>query len=165
MNEDVVREGGCSCGAVRYRVTGEPIYVNNCHCRNCQRQTGSTSVVNAFFEAERIELLSGELTENIVPAGSGGPHVIRRCGGCGSALFSNYPRFGELGAGVRVGTLDDPGSVTPDAVIFTQSAMPWVAFPEGIPTFTAYYAPQDLLPPPRVARLEALVERRRAGEG
>ena len=48
---DAIREGGCGCGHVRYRVEGEPIFVNNCHCRLCQRQTGSTSVVNAFFES------------------------------------------------------------------------------------------------------------------
>jgi hypothetical protein len=50
---ETVREGGCGCGHVRYRVEGEPIFVNNCHCRLCQQQTGSTSVVNAFFESER----------------------------------------------------------------------------------------------------------------
>ena len=56
---DTVREGGCGCGQVRYRVEGEPIFVNNCHCRLCQQQTGSTSVVNAFFESERVTLLAG----------------------------------------------------------------------------------------------------------
>jgi hypothetical protein len=58
MSEDIIREGGCACGAVRYRVSGEPINVNNCHCRQCQCQTGSTSVVNAFFEAERVTHLA-----------------------------------------------------------------------------------------------------------
>lgn len=54
MGEEL-REGGCGCGAVRYRVEGDPIFVNNCHCTQCQHQTGSTSVVNAFFESERVE--------------------------------------------------------------------------------------------------------------
>ena len=81
---DAIREGGCGCGHVRYRVEGEPIFVNNCHCRLCQRQTGSTSVVNAFFESERVTLLEGELTDHTVTAGSGGPHVIRRCARCGA---------------------------------------------------------------------------------
>ena len=53
------REGGCGCGHVRYRVEGEPIFVNNCHCRLCQQQTGSTSVVNAFFETERVTVSAG----------------------------------------------------------------------------------------------------------
>ena len=46
---DTKREGGCGCGHVRYRIEGEPMMVHNCHCRLCQQQTGSTSVVNAFF--------------------------------------------------------------------------------------------------------------------
>ena len=162
---EAVREGGCGCGAVRYRVVGEPIFVNNCHCRLCQRQTGSTSVVNAFFESERITLLEGELTDHTVSAGSGGPHVIRRCAGCGTALWSHYPRLGTLGTGLRVGTLDDPGAWRPDAVIFTTSKMPWVALPEDIPAFETVYNQLELLPPERVVRLQAMIERRKAGEG
>jgi hypothetical protein len=160
-----VREGGCGCGAVRYRVEGEPIFVNNCHCRLCQRQTGSTSVVNAFFESERVALLQGELTDHTVAAGSGGPHVIRRCAQCGTALWSHYPRLGTLGTGLRIGTLDNPGTWRPDAVIFTESKMPWVALPEGIPAFETTYNQFELLPPERVARLEVMIERRKAGEG
>ena len=57
MSDETVREGGCGCGHVRYRLRGEPIFVNNCHCRLCQQQTGSTSVVNAFTESENVELL------------------------------------------------------------------------------------------------------------
>ena len=162
---ETLREGGCGCGHVRYRVAGEPIFVNNCHCRNCQRQTGSTSVVNAFFEAERVTLLAGALTDFGVVAGSGGPHVIRRCARCGSALWSAYPRLGELGLGVRLGTLDDPGAWRPDAVIFTENALPWVTIPEGIPAFETVYNPFELLPPERSARLQALLNKRQAGAG
>ena len=160
-----VREGGCDCGALRYRLTGEPMMVHNCHCRLCQRQTGSTSVVNAFFEAERVELLSGDVEQLATEGGSGNPHVICRCAQCGTAVWSWYGRLGRLSYGVRAGTLDDPGSVTPDVVIFTQSAMPWVALPEGIPAFETYYDFRDVLPQDRQDRLTALVARRNAGEG
>lgn len=162
MSEERVREGGCGCGHVRYRVQGEPIFVNNCHCRLCQQQTGSTSVVNAFFESERVELLAGALTENTVVAGSGGPHVICRCGECGSALWSHYPRLGRTGAGVRVGTLDDPGSCPPDAVIFTDDAMPWVALPTDIPSFAQTYDFREVLQPDKVVRLKVLADRAKA---
>lgn len=165
MGDDSAREGGCGCGAVRYRVTGEPIFVNNCHCSQCQHQTGSTSVVNAFFEAERIELASGTLSENTVTGGSGGPHIIVRCAACGVAMWSHYVRLGRLGLGLRVGTLDDPGSVTPDAVIFVAEKMPWVALPEGIPHFDRAYDFAQVLPPERTARMAVLIERRKAGEG
>lgn len=162
---EMIREGGCGCGAVRYRVTGEPIFVNNCHCRQCQQQTGGTSVVNAFFESEHIALLEGELSEHTVTAGSGGPHVICRCAGCGVALWSYYPRLGRTGAGVRVGTLDDPGSLTPDAAIYIADKMPWVTLPEGIPHFEGPYNPLELLGPDKIARLGALLERSKAGAG
>jgi hypothetical protein len=156
---DTHREGGCGCGSVRYRVRGEPIFTNNCHCTQCQRQTGSTSVVNAFFETERIEVLSGDLSENEVVAGSGGAHVIVRCKACGSALWSHYPRMGRKGAGLRVGTLDKPGAFTPDAVIYVAEKMPWVALPEGIPSFDTTYDFREVLPPERLERLRELSRR------
>lgn len=155
-------EGGCACGSVRYRVEGDPIFVNNCHCTLCQRQTGSTSVVNAFYETERFSLLSGALSMNTLPAGSGKPHEIHRCSACGTAIFSHYPRLGELGLGLRVGTLDDSSAFKPDAAIFTANKMPWVTLPENVPAFEAGYNPKDLLPPERLARLMRLVEKRAA---
>jgi hypothetical protein len=160
-----LHEGGCGCGALHYRVEGDPIFVNNCHCTQCQHQTGSTSVVNAFFERDRIEILSGALTEHEVKGGSGGPHVICRCSQCGTAVLSYYSRLGRLGAGLRVGTLDDPSRVRPDAVIFVSERMPWVALPEGIPAFEKSYSFAEVLPPERLARMMALVDRRKAGEG
>jgi hypothetical protein len=163
--EETIREGGCDCGAARYRASGEPIFVNYCLCRLCQRQTGSTGVVNAFYEAERIELLKGDLAADVVTAGSGGAHAIHRCGECGTALWSTYPRMGTIAMGLRVGTLDEPGDIKPDAVIFTDSKMPWVALPEDIPAFATTYDAFALLPADRSARLRVLVARRKAGEG
>ncbi len=154
--------GGCACGSVRYTIAAEPIFVNNCHCTLCQKQTGSTSVVNMFLETAHLTQHSGETTRHIVKSGSGGDHTIMRCAACGTALWSFYPRLGELGAGVRAGTLDDPGAVRPDAVIFTVSRMPWVALPEGIPHFETTYNPAELLPPERFARLAALIALRAA---
>lgn len=158
---ETVREGGCACGAARYQMMGEPIFVNNCHCTQCQRQTGSTSVVNMFTETEHLTLLSGETTRHVVKAGSGGNHVIVRCAACGTALWSHYPRLGELGAGIRVGTLDNPSGIKPDAVIYTAEKMEWTALPEGIPAFEAYYSPAEVLPPERFARLKALAAKSR----
>ncbi len=156
-----VRSGGCACGSARYEVKGEPIFVNNCHCRQCQQQTGSPSVLNMFVETEQLALLSGETTRHVVKAGSGGDHVIVRCARCGTALWSHYPRLGELGAGVRVGTLDNPADIRPDAVIYTAEKMEWVALPPDIPAFEGYYNPAELLPPDRFARLKALAAKAR----
>jgi hypothetical protein len=161
------REGGCGCGAARYRLEGDPIFVNNCYCTLCQRQTGSTSVINAFYETERLTLVQGSLSDHAVVAGGGGTHVIRRCAECGTALWSHYPSVGDLGAGVRVTTLDDPTDIRPDAAIHVGSRQPWVTLPEGIPAFEQGYKAKELLPPERFARLMELATRfraRQAGE-
>ena len=157
---ETVRQGGCGCGALRYEVTGEPIFVNNCHCRQCQHQTGSTSVVNAFFEAERLAITSGEVSEHTVTAGSGGEHLLMRCAACGTAYASHYPGFGRLGLGLRVGTLDDAGAFRPDAVIFASEAMPWVAFPEDIPRFETTYRYSEVLTPENMERFKALLAKK-----
>ena len=165
MDEQPRREGGCACGSARYLIAGEPIMVLNCHCRQCQRQTGSTSVVNAFWESERVDLLSGDMQEFAVPGGSGAPHTTARCQQCGTALFSYYGSMGRLMVAVRAGTLDDPASVTPDVIIFTGEAMPWVGFAEGIPRLEGNYRAKDVLGGESLERLKTLGARRKAGEG
>jgi hypothetical protein len=167
MSDDIrpqTHPGGCACGAVRYEARGEPIFVNHCYCRLCQRQTGSVGVLNAFYESDRVTVTQGELTEHTVEAGSGGDHTICRCSDCGTAVFSYYPRVGRLGTGIRVGSFDDPDAFTPTAIVFTESKMPWVTPPEGIPAFERYYVPNELLAPDKWGRLAALVELKAAGD-
>ena len=72
-------QGGCACGAVRYRLTSAPMFVHCCHCLDCQRQTGSAFVLNALIEADRVVLLAGEPQPLAVPTDSGRPHRIFRC--------------------------------------------------------------------------------------
>ena len=66
-------EGGCACGRVRYRLNAPPMFVHCCHCRDCQRQTGSAFVINALIETDRITILSGEVHPVAVPTDSGRP--------------------------------------------------------------------------------------------
>jgi len=150
-------EGGCGCGAVRYRLNDEPILVNNCHCRLCQRQTGAASAVNAFIESDRLEQLSGELSEHEFTTGSGGTQIVVRCAKCGTPLWSHYPRFGRKAAAVRVGTLDNPSAVRPDAAIYIADRPDWAPLPEGIPHFDPGYSPAEVLPAERFARIRALL--------
>ena len=111
-------------------------------------------------------MLQGELTEHAVRGRQRRAHTICRCAACGTALFSYYPRFGRLGAGIRVGHASTiPPPSRPTAVVFTASKMPWVALPEGIPAFEAYYNPKDVLSEENFARLIALIERKATGEG
>src|ERR1041385_4808555 len=147
-------EGGCSCGAVRYRLTSEPLFVHCCHCLNCQRQTGSAFVINLLIEADRLDLLAGEAAPGDVPRAGGRAQRIWRCPTCQVALFSQYTRPDVRF--VRGGTLDDPSAVAPDVHIFTRSKLPWVTLPESVPAFEVYYETRKLWPAASLERLDAL---------
>jgi hypothetical protein len=149
-----ILEGGCACGAVRYGLTSPPMFVHCCHCHDCQRQTGSAFVINALIETDRITLRSGSLQPVAMPTDSGRPHHIHRCTTCHTALWSDYGGRAALRF-VRVGTLDNPSALPPDVHIYVRSKLPWVALPEGVPAFDAYYDSQKQWP-------AASLERRRA---
>ena len=152
-------EGGCSCGAVRYRLSAEPMFVHCCHCLDCQKQTGGAFAINALIETDRIEI-SGEAPEPVsMPTPSGRPHDVYRCPHCKVAVWSDYGRRPSLRF-VRVSTLDAPHAIAPDAHIFTRSKVPWVRIPDDARAFEVYY---DM---PREWPAESL-ERRRAilGDG
>jgi hypothetical protein len=146
-------EGGCACGAVRYRLSSEPLFTHCCHCLNCQRQTGSAFVINLLIEADRFELLAGDPQPVDVPRDDGSRQRIFRCAICQVAVFSEYGRPGVRF--VRGGTLDDPSGASPDVHIFTKSKLPWVRLPESVPAFDVYYDTAALWPAASLARLEA----------
>ena len=148
----VEREGGCACGAVRYRLMDEPLFVHCCHCLNCQRQTGSAFVINALIESNRVEMLAGEPAAVDVPRDDGSTQRVYRCPECQVAVFSEYTRP-EIWF-VRAGTLDDPASVAPDVHIYTRSKLPWVVLPDAVPAFDVYYDSKALWPAAKVERLK-----------
>ena len=150
-------EGRCACGEVRYRLTGRPMFVHCCHCLDCQRQTGSAFVLNAIYEQDRIELLSGQPEPTHVPTDSGRPHDIYRCPSCRTALWSNYG--GRPTRFVRLGTLEDPSAHAPDVHIFTRSKLPWVTLPPEVPAFEVYYDMEKLWPPESLARRKAVLSK------
>jgi hypothetical protein len=137
--------GGCACGAVRYSLQSRPMFVHCCHCRDCQRQTGSAFVLNAIIETDRISLLSGTPRPNPLPTESGRPHDVYRCAACGTALWSDYGRRPGLRF-VRVGTLDDATALRPDVHIFVRSKLPWIELPPDVPAFDVYYDMRTLWP-------------------
>jgi hypothetical protein len=149
-------EGGCACGAMRYRLTSGPMFVHCCHCKDCQRQTGSAFVINALIETDRIERLKGEPEPVTVPTDSGRPHDVYRCPLCWTAVWSDYGRRKVLSF-VRVGTLDEPSALPPDVHIFTRSKLPWVGLPESVPAFDVYYDMKSLWPQESQERRRALL--------
>jgi hypothetical protein len=132
-------DGGCTCGAVRYRMTGRPLFVHCCHCRWCQRESGASFALNAMIETDRLTLLQGALETVDTPSASGLGQKILRCPFCRTALWSHYAGAGTKLAFVRVGTLDDPDRFPPDIHIFTASKQPWVVLPPGVPAVEEYY--------------------------
>lgn len=151
-------EGGCTCGAVRYRMTSKPMFVNCCHCRWCQRETGASFALNAMIEADRVVLLKGSPEAVGTPSASGKGQKIVRCPDCHIALWSNYAGAGDALRFVRVGTLDEPDRLPPDVHIYTASKQPWVVLSPDISAFEEYYNRKELWPKESLARLRALFD-------
>ena len=141
-------EGGCHCGAMRYRIESEPICVNGCHCRDCQKPTGSAFAVNAMIERNRVTVLEGQP----VTDGEAGT----RCGHCGVLLWATHPMFGDGILFLRVGTLDQSERMAPDAHFFVRSKHPWIVLPEAVPAFdTLPGEGETLFTPAQRARVAA----------
>lgn len=138
------------------------MFVNACHCRWCQRETGSAFVINAMIESDRLTLLAGAPVRVDTPSESGRGQVILRCPACQVAVWSHYPDAGDAVAFVRVGTLDEPDRLPPDIHLFTASRQPWVALPAGTPAVPGFCDPRTVWPAESQARYRAMRARRSA---
>lgn len=159
VNQDeaeVIADGGCACGKIRFRITLPPLFVHCCHCRWCQRETGASYALNALIETDRVSLLEGEPEMTLTPSNSGKGQEIWRCPNCRVALWSNYAGFGRRVSFIRVGTLDAPERIEPDIHIFTSSKQPWVVIPEGHAAVGEYYSLKEYWPESSRARLKKL---------
>jgi hypothetical protein len=149
-------EGGCTCRAVRYRLSGKPMFVHCCHCRWCQRETGAAFALNAMIEAARVVILQGEPVVINTPSNSGKGQKISRCPVCHIALWSTYSGAGDAVRFIRVGTLDEPDRLPPDIHIFTSSKQPWVMLPPDTPAVAEYYDRNEFWPAESLQRRRAL---------
>ena len=147
--------GRCTCGSVKFRMTSAPLFVNCCHCRWCQRETGASYALNAMIEADRVQLIAGDVEVVVTPSESGRGQKIARCPRCRIALWSTYSwdaiRF------VRVGTLESPDRFPPDIHIFSMSKQPWVLLAADTPTVPKYYDRELYWPADSLRRREALL--------
>lgn len=150
-------DGGCDCREVRYRMTGRPMFVHCCHCRWCQRETGTAFALNALIEADRVVLLQGNVEVIDTPSNSGKGQKISRCPKCHIALWSNYAGAGEAIRFVRVGTLDDPDRFPPDIHIYTSTKQPWVVLPVNVPAVAEYYSSKIYWPKASLERRAAVL--------
>jgi hypothetical protein len=128
-------EGGCLCGAVRYRVHGEPARSSVCHCTYCQKRTGSAFGIGAYFRAEQVELTRGRLTAYEHRSDESGRWLRNEfCPVCGVIVTWTAEALPGLRA-IAGGTFDDPTWIRPDRHGWTRSAHPWVAMPPGAQVF------------------------------
>jgi hypothetical protein len=126
-----VLEGGCLCGAVRFRTEAEPIVTRICWCRDCQKLAAGAGTVNVIVPVEGLSI-TGETADYVSKADSGNIMHRRFCPACGTPLFSAAEARPNLTV-IRVGALDDPDAVTPAGTIWTASAPSWALIDDGLP--------------------------------
>ena len=129
--------GGCLCGAVRYESSGEPVYSLLCHCRDCQRQSGTAYVAAMRVSAAGFRITKGQPKLYLKAADSGNEVARAFCPECGSLLFIRVSARPDL-VGLRVGSLDDPSWFRPEADIFVKSAQPWDHMDPELPKYPTY---------------------------
>lgn len=129
------REGGCQCGAVRYRLNGDPIMLVVCHCTECQRQSGSAFGMSLAVKKSEFELLQGTLKRWERSSHSGRKVGAAFCPECGTRIYHEPERMLGTAINVRAGTLDDRSWLAPAMHVWTQSKQSWVAIPDGTTQF------------------------------
>ena len=123
--------GRCLCGDTQYRLTEEPLTVYACHCTDCQKRSGSAFGLSMWVHRAAIEVTKGEAALHVSTGADGRIRHGRICAQCGVRLWSELSKHPDL-AVMRPGTLDNTSWVRPIAHLWTRSAQPWFAFPEGV---------------------------------
>ncbi|ABM23675.1 MULTISPECIES: GFA family protein [Shewanella] len=126
MTEEFLLEGGCLCGAIRYRLDGEPFDADYCHCRMCQKSTGSVFGAWMDFKFAQVTWLNGVVTE------FASSEFVRRgfCKECGCSLtyrHTQYPDYVTL----TIASLDDPNRIRPHYHIYTESQVSWLTIEDN----------------------------------
>lgn len=126
-------EGGCLCGAVRYRTAARPIMTGRCCCRNCQKLSGGGHADNLAYPEASVTV-TGQPRDFCWTADSGGTVTTSFCPQCGSPLFGRSSSMPGLLV-LRAGSLDDPSVYSPQMVVYLSSRQPWVTLDPNLPTF------------------------------
>ena len=128
-------EGGCLCGAIRYRLSGPTLFVSQCACKDCQKATGTGHTTIVGIHRSQLELDGTPAT--YTNAGDTGGSVTRHfCGICAGRLYTSGDLPGEF-IMVQAGSLDDPAAVSPESVIYMKDAVAWDRFDPELPQYEA----------------------------
>ncbi|MBH67244.1 MAG: hypothetical protein CMM58_02715 [Rhodospirillaceae bacterium] len=125
--------GKCQCGAVRYKIIGEPITAHACHCKDCQKRSGSAFGLSLVFRTDAFTF-TGELESYRRIADSGFRLTQYFCPKCGNTIFSENERR-ENAIVLHPGTLDDTKWFKLNRLIWTSRAQSWCPLPEGFEMF------------------------------
>ena len=124
--------GGCLCGAIRYESRAEPLFSINCHCRDCQRTTGTAYAPVLAVPRDALSITQGEPTYYTSQADSGETVSRGFCPECGSGIFSKLSANPDI-VGLKAASLDDPSWFRPAMDIYTDSAQPWDVMNPDLP--------------------------------
>lgn len=130
--------GGCACGAIRYDISGEPIFSNHCQCLDCQRESGTGHSSYLTFRREGVTL-NGKVGTWDMIGDSGNMKTRAFCPTCGLAVYLTFAAMPDLVA-IRAASLDDPGRYKPQAVTYAMRGHSWDHLEPGLPNF-------DRMPP------------------
>jgi len=115
--------GRCLCGEISYSVDAEPLFTGNCHCKDCQRSSGSAFIPAILFLEQNVSVL-GEAKYFESTSDSGSIHKRGFCSNCGSQLFAKFSTMPGM-LGIKAGTLDHPSNYVPKLDFYVASAAPW----------------------------------------
>lgn len=132
-----LRTGGCLCGAVRYELAGAPQFSLQCHCRDCQRSSGTAYIAAMRVPAAGFRITQGSPKRYLSRSDAGNAIARVFCGDCGSPIYVQVSSRPDI-VGLRVGTLDDPSPFRAEADIFVKSAQPWDHMDPALPKFDTY---------------------------
>ena len=123
-------EGGCLCGAIRYRTSGSAYGITHCHCRTCRRTSGTPFVTWAGFDRDKFAFTQGQPASH-----ASSPNVLRAfCATCGTAL--TYQRADVPGSiDVTLGSMDDPEALKPEDHTWTENRLSWIALNDRLPQY------------------------------
>ncbi len=147
MTESTLREGGCQCGNIRYRLTAEPLQLYVCHCRHCQKQSSSAFGMSLIMRPGALVLLRGEPKLWTTRADSGAIKRCAFCPDCGSRIYHGGDDE-DAPISIKAGTLDDTSSLQPTDHIWTSSAQHWLHLDAGEFRLSPG-EPEDELPEPK----------------
>ncbi len=131
MSDNMVRSGGCSCGAVRYETVGDPTKVLVCHCKQCQRRTGSAFGVGCYFPKKKVKVVQGSLSSFQRSSDSGRWFKSQFCPICGSTVLFQLELLPDE-IGIAGGMFDDTDWLDPKLHFWAASAQKWFHFPEDV---------------------------------